>query len=497
MAAGSLPPACLEDICQRAGGHAALALTETCKSYHARIAGNAALWARLYEREYGTPGREAEYRVRENDGHWRRLFVAHARTAHRWANGKPLGARTWTGHEGSVNAAVVVPGGDSAVTAAADSTIRVWGRASGRWVSVITDVGSAVTSLGATRGYVVAGARDRTVRIWKLGRSVESIDGHEALATYTPAPAGRRRGPVNGIAIFGGDTQPAPPRSAANALGAAFGGGKAAAYRLDPNAPPNERRTDQARPPNAVAAVFATGEVSIWHVNSTGAHADEQSVGEHDGAAYGICVTGDPCDGSSPRGAGPGGVDSLLATCSANRTVRLWDPRAPGAAVLVLEGHADGALCVASGGGMRLVSGGMEGGVAMYDLLAAADTADNVGHTKACLARLMAPDAMRDADAWEADWVKDLAVCQYTGRIAAVHKSSSLRVWPGWWTDSARRHADDPSIFDEQGGRPGERPIFSQLDAGARCVALDERGIVAGANGGGVQAWDFTQSYEE
>ena len=81
--------------------------------------------------------------------------------------------------------------------------------------------------------------------------------------------------------------------------------------------------------------------------------------------------------------------DGRLASCSWDRTIRLWDVKT-GAESALLEGHSDGvfALCVLPDG--RLASGSLDNTIRLWDVKTGAETARlEIDSRASCLAALL------------------------------------------------------------------------------------------------------------
>ena len=86
--------------------------------------------------------------------------------------------------------------------------------------------------------------------------------------------------------------------------------------------------------------------------------------------------------------------------------------------------------------------------------------------------------------------MKGIDICGATGRVGVVYKSGALCVWPGWWKESSLNQQSVDELELMSGCPAQARPLFEEKGAGARCVTIDEDGVVAGGKVD-VLAWDF------
>jgi WD40 repeat protein len=109
--------------------------------------------------------------------------------------------RTLAGHAGPVRAVAVLPGGEQAVSAGQDATIRAWNLAGGtaRIWSAPAPVEALAVSPDGTR--LLTGDAVGAVRLWDLaaGQEIVHFDGHERAVTAVAFTPDRRRALSGGV----------------------------------------------------------------------------------------------------------------------------------------------------------------------------------------------------------------------------------------------------------------------------------------------------------
>jgi WD40 repeat protein/serine/threonine protein kinase len=89
--------------------------------------------------------------------------------------------RTWQRHTGFTTAIALSPDGRHAAAAGSDRVVRIWDLATGQLLSTLEGHEDAVTSVAMGRTRAVSGSRDGAVRVWGLaeGRCLGVLTGHK------------------------------------------------------------------------------------------------------------------------------------------------------------------------------------------------------------------------------------------------------------------------------------------------------------------------------
>src|SRR5271165_3014461 len=90
--------------------------------------------------------------------------------------------RTLAGHTDVVLAVAVTAGGQRAVSASKDKTLKVWDLARGREPCTLSGHSNEVTSVSMTPDgqRAVSASADKTLKVWELGsgRELRTLTGH-------------------------------------------------------------------------------------------------------------------------------------------------------------------------------------------------------------------------------------------------------------------------------------------------------------------------------
>jgi WD40 repeat protein/serine/threonine protein kinase len=275
-----------------------------------------------------------------------------------------------TGHTGSVNA--VAFAGDRLVSAGDDRLLRVWEAASGRAIATCAGHTQPVTSLVAlTPDRVLSAGNDRTLRIWDLAR-------REVVAIV------RLEAPVAGVATAGG-------------VAWAACGKDVAGVRL-----PAQTRL----PAYALARPVSASEAESRNATFVGRlEAAQQSLQKGDlPGALELARTARSIPGFERADAAVEMWDEVCALLPRKGLQASWESAA-------FEGHTDPVLAVAVSSDGRVLSGGMDQSVRLWDLGRRQSLSVLKGHAEAVSAVAFTPDGRHGLSAsWDRTaYVWDLA----------------------------------------------------------------------------------------
>lgn len=219
-------------------------------------------------------------------------------------------------HDGGITALLELP--DARVASGSeDSTIRIWG-ADGQHQSTLRGHVGPITCLLAAPGQLLSGSADRTIRLW-------SLDGSSRVAIW-----GR---PLAGLAHSAGG------REVIGSAGAGGGGGDVG---------PGHSRTVSwlvQAGQDRVLSASEDGTVRAWGLDSGRQLEAFEPV---TGALTALLL-----------------LDRWVLGAGTPREVLVW-PLRGGGIERRLEGHESSVTCLASLGGDRLVSGGLDGTVRVW-----------------------------------------------------------------------------------------------------------------------------------
>ncbi|MEI6179230.1 MAG: WD40 repeat domain-containing protein [Chloroflexales bacterium] len=96
--------------------------------------------------------------------------------------GPTAAIRSFTGHEGWVNAVAITPNGQQVVSASDDQTLKVWNLATGELLRTLRGHTGWVRAVALTPNgrWIISGAFDRTLKVWDLasGTLLRTLTGH-------------------------------------------------------------------------------------------------------------------------------------------------------------------------------------------------------------------------------------------------------------------------------------------------------------------------------
>ncbi|HEV7281091.1 MAG TPA: PQQ-binding-like beta-propeller repeat protein [Pirellulaceae bacterium] len=343
--------------------------------------------------------------------------------------------RTLTGHHGPVMMGVFTPGGELAVTAGADHTLRVWEAATGKEIRVFEQHTGPVYCLAVSADgrTLVSGAQDNTVRVWDLPLSKplrEMKLAEAAVASFATGPGGSFAVCVDGAGALKRYDLPAGANAATS---------EPVAKDLPPHGAPGTSvamRNDGA----FFAVADEAGRVSIWSPYL------EERQGEflaHESAVTALRFRAN---------------DQRLVSAGADGMLRIWQ-LVPAPARMVAAGVASvsraaplpgqkAAIVGAPDGSARIV--GTEMGELVRELpkqasaVTAIAAAPNgtwlaIGTEAGELAGFMSADAQPRALALgHSGAIRDAAVHADAARFATAGDDGTVRLWtlpttmPGW-----------------------------------------------------------------
>jgi WD40 repeat protein len=245
---------------------------------------------------------------------------------------------TLRGHKGELNAVAVTPDGRSAISASADSTLKVWDLKSGQAVRTLEGHTDWVFSVAVTpEGHaVVSVSPDKTLKVWDLntGIAVRTLEGHTGWVygvAVTPdgqaAISGSRDCTLRVWDLKSGRLLQVLEGHTASVVGVA----------VTPDG-------------HAVVSVSLDKTLKVWDLQSGQV---VRTLEGHRDAVLGVAVT-------------PDGQAAISA--SMDRTLKVWDLKS-GQVMRTLEGHTDSVIGVAvTPDGKTVVSGSIDGTVKVWDL---------------------------------------------------------------------------------------------------------------------------------
>ena len=208
--------------------------------------------------------------------------------------------QTWNGHAGAVRSLCGVSGGRFVVSGSQDGTVRVWDATTGGCVRLLAGHAGVVNGVGSFRGVVASCSADGTVRVWDIhrGRCAHVLAGHG--------------GAVSSVAFSPGGTH----------LVSASRDCTVRVWDPHSGACKHVLRGHTAAVTGMVLGSFVPSP-ALYLAARAKAGADD-----------------------APRHRSPRGVSHALATCSSDRSVRLWNYRT-GGCLAELRGHDGAVFCVA------------------------------------------------------------------------------------------------------------------------------------------------------
>lgn len=96
------------------------------------------------------------------------------RTIRKWVRGREV--QQYAGHEDVVRKLLILPGGDRFVSASNDCTLKIWDLSSGTLLETLQGHQSFIYDVAVlSNGDLVSTAEDRSVRIWRDGKTLQAI----------------------------------------------------------------------------------------------------------------------------------------------------------------------------------------------------------------------------------------------------------------------------------------------------------------------------------
>jgi WD40 repeat protein len=390
------------------------------------------------------------------------------------------GGSTLTGHDGPVYAAAFAPDGRTLATAAGDTTVRLWGPATGEVKGILRGHTGAVVAVAfAAGGRTLATAgEDKTVRLW-------DADTFQPLAVAeVPLPVScLALAPDGKTLASGGDDRKLRLWDVAEGSLRPLGAFEAHKEALRCVAYAPDGRT------------LATGSldttVKLWRVEKDGVREVRQLSGHTDELS---------AVAFSPDG-------KRLASGSTDDPVFVWDV-ASGQRLATLDGSRLDFLSVAyAPDGKTLATGGRNGLVRLWDAETCQPRGRLEGHTGPVYALAFSPDSRTLATGANDGTVKlwdlsrpDRALAPREGFqkvvLAGTGRTTAAFSPDGRLVVTASKGADgkgEVKLWDTEGHALAALPDAPDAPT---CVALSPDGkmVAAGDRDGAVKVWDVVES---
>ncbi len=384
------------------------------------------------------------------------------------ASGGPL-IRTLSGHSDSVNAVAVTPDGTRVISAAGDSTCKVWDLATGQEVFTLSGHGGWMRAVAVTPDgtRVISASVDETCKVWDLstGQEVFTLSGHSGM--------------VNAVAVTGDGTR-------------AISGGDDSTCKVWDLATGQEVFTLSGHSGNVNAlAVTADGTRAISGGDDSTCKVWDLATGQeiftlsgHSDNVNALAVTAD---------------GTRVISAAGDSTCKVWD-LATGREVFTLSGHSDRVNAVAvTGDGTRAISGGDDSTCKVWDLSAGEMLYTLRGHSDNVTALAVTGDGTRVISAagdstckvWDlatgqevftlsghGAWVRAVAVTADGMRVISASADETCKLW---------------DLSTEQ-----EVQTFSGHRGWVNAVAVTGDGTraISGGDDGWCKVWDLATGQE-
>jgi WD40 repeat protein len=305
--------------------------------------------------------------------------------------------RTLAGHTRGVRSVAVTPDGARIVSGGYDDAVRVWDLATGRLESTLRGHTDTVNAVAVTPDgtRVVSVGRDLTVRLWNLERLRPTTEGDDR--------------PVSAVTITqDGARIIAADGSSARVRDLASGREERGLFKIDVSVFATAVSPDGAR-------VASCGAINLVHVWDLASNRVERTLEGPKGQVRTVAFTPDGARIVTGHGA-----DSALDDTVDTATICVWDA-ASGRLKRTLQGHSRRVWSLAvTPDGTRIVSGGGDGTLRIWDLAH--------GRLERTLDVDITSDMRAKGEEWRAQ-VLTVAVTPDGSRIVSGGYDRLVRIW--------------------------------------------------------------------